>query len=393
MQVLTRSEALRRMVERTDLDEFANRVLDSFWERPEFQALHPPREEVQALVRWNLDLVIRWLIQGRGPTERELEVFREQARARAAEGIAPDIIPANFRLGARFAWGAMIDAATDEERPALLESADLLFDYVDQVTRIFSDIYEQASQPAPTSAGERAARGLLGRIGRQESPLAEDHQFAERIGFQLGRAAMPFVVATPGAPAQQHAELAARLRHGGALAASEGWRVAGLSNERVRWPTIGLESRAILAEGRPAIASERGRSLDELRTVVEVARLRGRSGPVSLDDHLPDLLLRQSPRTARRIAARVYGPLTPELAHTLDLLVEHSFERASTAAALPVHRNTLRDRINRISEITGVDLDAAEGRGLAWLAWLERHSSTTWQSPVALKLADVLRLD
>jgi hypothetical protein len=81
MRVLTRSEALRRMVERTDLDEFANRVLDSFWERPEFQALHPPREEVRALVRWNLDLVIRWLIQGRGPTERELEVFREQARA------------------------------------------------------------------------------------------------------------------------------------------------------------------------------------------------------------------------------------------------------------------------------------------------------------------------
>ena len=56
-------------------------------------------------------------------------------------------------------------------------------------------------------------------------------------------------------------------------------------------------------------------------------------------------------------------------------VVQNSFERGSTAAALPVHRNTLRDRIHRISEITGVDLNTAQGRGLAWLAWLERRDS------------------
>jgi DNA-binding PucR family transcriptional regulator len=60
------------------------------------------------------------------------------------------------------------------------------------------------------------------------------------------------------------------------------------------------------------------------------------------------------------------------LVRTLDALIEHDFERATTAAALPVHRNTLRDRITRISEISGVDLDHAYGRGLAWLAWLHQ---------------------
>ncbi len=35
-------------------------------------------------------------------------------------------------------------------------------------------------------------------------------------------------------------------------------------------------------------------------------------------------------------------------------------------------RNTLRDRIARISQLTGVDLEGAEGRGLVWLAWLAR---------------------
>ena len=56
---LTRGEVLRRIVERTDLAQFTDRVLDSFWEQPAFQDLHPPREDVRGWVRWNLDLVIR----------------------------------------------------------------------------------------------------------------------------------------------------------------------------------------------------------------------------------------------------------------------------------------------------------------------------------------------
>src|SRR5437588_8545358 len=113
---------IRRIAERANLEEFAERILDSFWERPELLELHPPRERVRAWVRWNLDLVNRWLIEGRPPTEAELEVFREQARARAADGTPQDVVPGNFRRGVRFAWRALLDAATDEERPALLES-------------------------------------------------------------------------------------------------------------------------------------------------------------------------------------------------------------------------------------------------------------------------------
>jgi hypothetical protein len=378
--VLTRGEVLRRIVERTDLDVFTERVLDSFWDRPEFQELHPPRAELRSWVRWNLDLVIRWLIDGRPPTDSELQVFRQRARERAAAGAPPDIIPANFRRGARFAWGALLEAATEEERPALLESADLLFDYVDRVSRIFSDVYDDAARGAPVAAQEAAARVLLARIGRDETPLPEDHQLADQIGFRLSRAARPFVIASPRRPAQYHAELAANLRRRGALAASEGRRVVGLSNARAPWSALELDPRSIVAQGHGAIGSERGRALDELRAAAEVAIGRGQTGEIFVDDYLAELLLRRSPRVANQIRARVYGPLDarhPELARTLDLLVQNSFERGPTAAALPVHRNTLRDRIARISEITGVDLECAQGRGLAWLAWLQRRDSTS----------------
>jgi hypothetical protein len=365
VQVLSRGEALRRIVARSDLDDFTERLLGTFWERPEFQRISPRREEVRAWVRWNLDLVIRWLIEGKAPTEEELEVFRAHARARAADGIPPDMVPANFRRGARFAWRALLESATEEERPALLDSADLLFDFVDRVSRAYSDVYSASTPVAPPSQ-ELAARALLGRICADEPLVDEDHMLAEALEFDLARAARAFAIS---ASPNVGLTVAARLRQRGVLAAFEAQAVTGLSNHRLDWRSLGIEPGSVLVSSAPAIGTERGRALEEVRHVIGIALAEGRSGEVSLDDYLTELLLLRSPRVAARIRRRVYGPLNAELARTLDLLVEHSFERGATAAALPVHRNTLRDRLNRISELTGVDLDKAGGRGLAWLAW------------------------
>lgn len=369
---MARGAVVQRIIDRTDLEGFADRVLDTFWDRPEFQQVHPPREQVRTWVRWNLELVNRWLVEGRPPSEAELETFREHARARAAEGIPADVVPANFRSGARFAWRSLLDAATEDERPALLETADLLFEYVDRVTRIYSQAYEEVAGSAAATVEEASARALLRRIVADEAPLPEDHQLAERIGFQLERASRPFVVASPRQSVEYHGQLAAALRRRRALAASEGRRVAGLAGSGAPWSGVELDRRAIVALGPAAIGVERGRTLDELRDAVAVAAARGDFGEIDVEGYLAEVLLRRSPRIVDRIATRVYGSLSDELVRTLDVLVEHSFERAATAAALPVHRNTLRDRINRISETSGVDLDHAYGRGLAWLAWLHR---------------------
>jgi hypothetical protein len=369
MEGPTRTEVIRGIVERTDLDVFAERVLDSFWDRPEFARRRPPRAEVRGWVRWNIDLVIRWLVEERGPTAAELERFREQARARAAEGTPADLVPANFRRAARFAWAALLEGAHDGERSALVESADLLFEYVDQVSRIFSAVYESW----PVESDEQAARAALERLGRDQAPGPEDLRFAERIGFELDRAAYPFVISLPSGGAQDHAELAAGLRAEQVMAASEGRRIVGLSPDRAVSRAAGLDQRAVIAVGQAAIRHERGRALDELRLAVEAALARGRTGLVDGDELLPELLLLSSPRLARRLRGLVYDPLESELARTLDTLIEHDFERASTAAAIPVHRNTLRDRLKRFTELTGVDLDTAQGRAVAWLAWLEHR--------------------
>jgi hypothetical protein len=361
---MARADVIREIVRRTDVEAFSERVLDSFWEVPEFQRLRPPRDEVRAWVRWNVELVIRWLIEDRGPNDDELEAFRAQARARAAEGIPPDLVPANFRRGARFAWAALLEAAHDEERAALVESADLLFEYVDRVSQIFSEVYAAA----PPDPGEHAARVLLERMTRGEQPHPEDYAFCEQIGFALDRAAYPFALALPGRGGREHAALAARLRAAGAVACSEGRRLVGLSHGRPELP-----SKAVIAIGTRGIRDERARSLDELRLVVEASLALGRTGRQSSDELLPELLLLCSPHIARRLRARVYEPLSPELERTLEVLIEHDFERGVTAAALPVHRNTLRDRLRRMGELTGVDFDTASGQALAWLAHLGRR--------------------
>jgi hypothetical protein len=84
VEALTRGEVLRRIVERADLELFTDRVLDSFWEQPAFQQLHPARDDVRAWVRWNLDLVIRWLTRGEPPSEEEIAA-RDLLRRIAAE--------------------------------------------------------------------------------------------------------------------------------------------------------------------------------------------------------------------------------------------------------------------------------------------------------------------
>ena len=89
---------------------------------------------------------------------------------------------------------------------------------------------------------------------------------------------------------------------------------------------------------------------------------------------LLELLLRRAPAIAARMSERVYGGLSDELMQTLDVLVEQGFDRGRTATALPAHRNTLRNRLDRIRDLTGVDVDEVDGQTLTRLAWLHHRA-------------------
>ena len=62
-----------------------------------------------------------------------------------------------------------------------------------------------------------------------------------------------------------------------------------------------------------------------------------------------------------------------DLAVTLRCLAINGFDSAATAAALPVHINTLQYRISRIEKLTGLALKEHRNRTLVILA-------VTWET-------------
>lgn len=371
MQAHEQRELLKRLFARTEPDSFADRVLDSYWSS-QLEVLRDSRRHAHMWVRWNLDVIVRWLLTGEPPSEAELDVLRARARREAQEGMPVDFTPGNFRRAARFAWNAALEVAEEDERVALLETADLVFEYVDRVSRIYAAAQAEVAGAAPIQEDERLARGLLHRLACDEPPTAEDIHLAARLGFRLEGPFRPFVVALAHGAVATHLQLAARLRGAGSVGVSEGRWVVTLAPPGVAREALQLPEDATIAEGDLTAREQLQTLLGELRMLVDVAQSHGHIGVVEPNAYLPELLLRTGPRAAARIRHLVYGPLRPhpELSRTLDCLVAHNFNRQRAAAALPVHRNTLRDRVERIAELTGLDLEAPDTRGLAWLAHL-----------------------
>ena len=122
----------------------------------------------------------------------------------------------------------------------------------------------------------------------------------------------------------------------------------------------------------------------------------GRAEALALAPHVPagqlrgaaELLLPRAlsgDRSAQRdLIASLLGPLErarggAALLQTVKLLCEHGWTQDRAAAALGIHKNTLRYRVARIEDLTGRPLAGAETRSLWWLALqldgLERASA------------------
>ena len=260
-ETMSGREVTYRILQRYDLGALTDGVLASFAGRPEFQPLRPPQAELRSWVQWNIDLVIRWLMDGLPPTDKELDGFREIARIAAANGTPPDAIPANYRLGARFAWDWLMGAATEEERTVLVGSAGLLFDFVDRVSRVFSDAYEKAARTGPFSDDERAAQTLLTRLGQNAELSLEDRQFAEEIGFDLAGPYYPFVIVSRSRSLEQLIGVARRVRSQNAVAISSGRRVTVLAHVPLSRHLLDLDAGDVFAQGDLTLRGELGAAL------------------------------------------------------------------------------------------------------------------------------------
>jgi ligand-binding sensor protein len=118
--------------------------------------------------------------------------------------------------------------------------------------------------------------------------------------------------------------------------------------------------------------------LAALRAAQAMGRL-GRSGVLRIDDdRLEQLLLRSvDPERLAGFRRRVLDPLdaydrghASSLRQTLELACESGWNILATARAAHVHHSTLRYRLARIAQLTGLDLAEQEGRLSVQLALL-----------------------
>src|SRR5262245_12070444 len=233
----------------------------------------------------------------------------------------------------------------------------------------------RTAQARPGPDVERAVRGLGAALcsGRRLSP--ECQELAERLGFPLREDYAAFVAVLHGGQALRHAALAKRLRDAGALALSEGQRVVGLRVSRIAFEQYADGEELVVAESGPTPRVELPSVLAELRAQADIARRAGVYGRVGANDFLLELLIHGSERVSSRIEEMVFGPLQNEqLAATVETLAICDFDRQRTAAALPVHRNTLSYRLRRISELTGLDFSSGRDRTIIWLAVAQQRA-------------------
>ncbi|GAC1319385.1 MAG: helix-turn-helix domain-containing protein [Thermoleophilaceae bacterium] len=372
---------LAAIVRRVDTGEVARRMVEVF--RAEIEAYRRLPEEVVhgqifAISKDNLELFFRTLAEDRGLREDELQPFRESARERAGEGLPLEDLLHAYRLGGRLGWQALIDASSAEERAALLPSVARLMEYVDRVSDAVTATYHDERRHL-MSTEERRLYELFSQLTSKrplDPPLRE---LADQLAIPIAESYTPFAGVLVGGPAHAHSQIAASLRARGVLALSDGEQVVGLLTGESARPAESAPA-ALFAIGEEAPRGNLLEAIEDTRLVLAVGtRLGHRSGEITAERFLPELLIARSPQAAATLRRRALGPLeeyaerrSGDLLETLEVFLACELDRRKAAERLHVHPNTLDYRLRRIEEITGLRLQSPDDLMLLALALKQR---------------------
>ncbi|QWZ07525.1 helix-turn-helix domain-containing protein [Nocardioides panacis] len=302
---------------------------------------------------------------------QEYDAARATGQRRAEQGLPIDDLLRSFRMGGRLVWEALVAEARDQDidDDGLLDVGTRVWEVVDRTSSQVAAAYHDAERLAVRADEQRRTsiwEGLL-------SGVAEDPGFAFEAARMLEVPVDGRYVVVVAEPASRDTGAVRRLRDrlAGARVVST-WQVRGAA-------LVGL----VLVVGEAP-----DRELDALRSVLEVRggvsppvdglarvpvgfrqaalalRTLGPSDTVAcLDDRLPEAMLLQSPELAQQLVRTWLGSLLdlpePErgpLLATLHAWVETAGSAGRTAELVHCHRNTVLNRLRRLSEATGRDL-------------------------------------
>ena len=336
---------------------------------------------VEQAIRAFLDAVERgeWVGEPRWETD---ELWRRLGENEFQSGRDLEDLRGAFRIGTRAAWRGAADLAirADVSAPVAIALAEMIFVYGDQLA---ADVVEGYLRTQSDEAGERDQRR------RRLTALLIEGADAETITRAAEQASWPLPreIALLALAGEEPGPLVRRL-DGDPLASVDeagAWivlpdpaapgRAAALTRVLGEWtpgrdapvtfaalgPTVGL--------GGAARSLEWARRALDLATSGDLGRRPGAPRLIRAEEHLVDLLLAGQPDAAAALVARRLGPLDAlprgereRLAATLAAWLDHQRQTPAVAAALHVHPQTVRYRVNRLRELLGDALEDPDGR-------------------------------
>ena len=383
------TEEIERVLEALELreDELAEAMLGAIlgeigsYDRPSGEAL---MADVREHCRLHVDLLMRSLRAQRDADRADLSFARDAAARRVHQGIPLDGLLQAFRVGHRTLWHAIVDEASGSPagREAAIALAGAAMEYIDLASTHVAEAYLRESGQLAELV-QRRRRDLLENLLAGRLP---DDAETETIAPGLERDT-DLLVAVASLEAAAAADDRALAQAAESIAASIGSRALVVVRQDEVAAVLPLGGKSPAAIGvaldvaRAGAEREHGihlligvsgvcRGLAEVgQRYLEAHQALRRSNPdrpiVSLSELSPfEHLVASTDRSTRTSIAMEAASLTENatsLMETLRAYLDSDLDVARTAEALYVHPNTVRYRLRRISEVTGLDTQSFSG--------------------------------
>ncbi|RDI64095.1 PucR family transcriptional regulator [Nocardia pseudobrasiliensis] len=357
---------------RADIPALTRRLISAiFTDNPEWtDYTSVPRADLRDGCRRYLTRILELLGGDDGDPEHD-EVAASIGRHRAEQGVPLEAMLRTFRLGGGIVWEALLDQATDVGPQEIREAGTAIWAVIDGLSSALVTAYRN-TELEQVRRDERRRHALIEDLlaGR-----AHDATFAARAARELELPTQGgyLVVAARGSGRPIQAGTEAAL---GALGIRSVW------HDRVD-TTIGIVSldpghkhtELVLQQLRPHVRGRAGASpavpglaqVDSAHTLALIAlqTLPGdATGLVSLDERYPEALLVRSPDLTDLLLTHSLGPILELPAKERDILLDtlaawlaENCSAANAAPRLHCHRNTVINRLHRISLLLGRPLE------------------------------------
>lgn len=395
--------------------EVVERMLAAFITEIPFYRRLPQEQlhlDVVQVCRDNLSAFLRCCREGRLPASGELAAARAGAVRRAEEGVPLDALLLAYTIGNRITWRVLAEQVPEGRETEVVAFTPYVYRYLQAMLGAVTETYveeQRAIEHHEGSASHDLVRRLLEGAPavvlaqRLDVVLADsylvvalylaDHDDERASGVDTKVAAQRKVRRVQSAVSRlpgHFASLSLISPCGGVvLLPGIGARLPGRAeSERTLRILADVAGTAVTAVTVPACTlADLSEAAVQARALLELARTLGRpAGLYTLDDLVLEHQL-SLPGPARRRLADLLRPLVqhPDLLPTARAWLHNERARRETAEELHVHPNTLDKRLERITQLTGIQVATTRGVALlrAGLIALDVEAAAPTQDPAA----------